>query len=137
MSGTNLKSQTDLMQELVTALLVETKKLGMAAAGKSAETVNLKSILESTGKIREIHNSMAAAFNPSDGRSRILERFFVQWNNMLFGIFYVAGELSGKGFITRRQFEILSAAAEEIIKNMEKNPQAPRMAPQSGEKPAG
>ena len=136
MSGTSQKSQTDVVRLLTLALLEEARKLETAITGKTAETVDLKGLLESTEKIRDIHASMKTAFNPTEGRSKIFERLFLQWNNMLFGIFYVAGELTAKGFVTRRQFEVLTAAVDEIVKNMGKAP-AVKSAPAPGEKQPG
>ena len=136
MSGTSQKSQTDVVRLLTLALLEEARKLETAITGKSAETVDLKGLLESTERIREIHGNLKAAFAPSEGRSKIIERLLLQWNNMLFGIFYVAGELTAKGFVTRRQFEILTAAVDEIVKTMGKAPAA-KSAPTAGEKQPG
>jgi len=116
------KSETDLMQECMSAMLNETRKLDDVVSGKSAELIDKKVILEYSEKAQEIHAKIAKSFNPNEGRSKILERFFTQWNNMLFGLFYVAGELETKGFVTAKQFEIFTASLDEIVKTLEKNP---------------
>ncbi|MDH5510743.1 MAG: hypothetical protein OEZ32_10370 [Nitrospinota bacterium] len=117
-----VKRETDLMQECMTALLWEAEKLKSLYTGKSVEELDQQSVLEFTGRMREIHVRLSVAFNPSEGRSRILERFFVQWNNMLFGVFYIASEYQAKGSISHRQLDILSAAVDEIVVTLGKNP---------------
>ncbi|MDH5636857.1 MAG: hypothetical protein OEZ04_00030 [Nitrospinota bacterium] len=128
-----VKRDTDLMQECMTALLWEAEKLKTLYTGKSVEELDQKSVLEFTARMREIHSRLSLAFNPSEGRSKILERFFVQWNNMLFGVFYIASACQTTGSITSRQLEILSGAVDEIVLTLGKNPLVAKRAFPTGE----
>ena len=114
------------MQDCMTSLLWEAKKLEedyFVMPAKGSEQIALLKFAESA---REIHSRLSDAFNLSDGRSKILERFFIQLNNMLYPVYYLAAQYNTNHFLTQRQKDILSGALGEIITTLEKNPMMAR-----------
>ncbi|MDH5638725.1 MAG: hypothetical protein OEZ04_09555 [Nitrospinota bacterium] len=121
------KSETAIMRDCMVMLLEESKSLSGHLRVVNFETVDQSRVLSFSKKAKGIHMELIEAFNPSEGRSRILQRFFVQWNNMLFGVFHVEQALLSFGMLTESQFDILRDALEEIISNLEKNPVMTRL----------
>ncbi|MDH5477158.1 MAG: hypothetical protein OEY50_02385 [Nitrospinota bacterium] len=130
-----VKSETDLMQECMTALLWEAGKIKTLFSSDDGEAIDRKILLEFAERMREIHIRLISSYNPTENRSKILERFFLKWNNMLFGIFYIADQYQSKGFISSRQIKILTAAVEEIVSTLEKNPLVAKRAFPTREEP--
>jgi hypothetical protein len=100
----------DFLRELNEATEAFAETLG----GSSAAEVSLGGLGDFAKMVRGLHTRLNEGYDPDEGRSRIIEKFFNQWNNMVFGVFY-AEELQRKnGKLTDRQFTILKSSIDEI-----------------------
>jgi hypothetical protein len=107
---------TKAIQEFLMELSAATRDLGKHGKVKPKSDADMKKVVGYATAVRGIHNRIMAGYDPAEGSSRIIERFFSQWNNMVFGVFYVA-DIAGKNkALTDRQFEIFRASVDEIIR---------------------
>jgi len=91
---------------------------GLGSSGKTAphNEVEIRKITDYATAVRGIHNRIMAGYDPAEGSSRIIERFFSQWNNMVFGVFYAAEIAEKNKTLTSRQFKIFQDSVEEIMR---------------------
>lgn len=107
---------TGAIQEFLMELSAATRNLGLSVKAIPQNEAEARKITEYAAAVRGIHNRIMAKYDPAEGSSRIIERFFSQWNNMVFGVFYAA-EIVGKSKnLTVRQFKIFQDSVEEIIR---------------------
>ena len=109
-------SGTGAIQEFLMELSAATRDLGPHGKARPQSEADMKKIAEYAAAVRGIHNRIMAGYDPAEGSSRIIERFFSQWNNMIFGVFYVAEIAVKNKALTDRQFAIFRASVEEIIR---------------------
>lgn len=108
--------KTGAIQEFLMELSTATRELGYHGKTKPLNEADLKKIVDYAANVRDIHNRIMAGYDPAEGSSRIIERFFSQWNNMVFGVLYAAEIAEKNKALTDRQFDIFRAAVEEIIR---------------------
>lgn len=109
-------SGTGAIQEFLTELSAATRDLGSCGKAMPHGEDDMRKIVEYSAAVRGIHNRIMAGYDPAEGSSRIIERFFSQWNNMVFGVFYAADIAEKNKVLTTRQFEIFRASVEEIVR---------------------
>ncbi|MBI5815376.1 MAG: hypothetical protein HZB29_07165 [Nitrospinae bacterium] len=108
------------IQDFLKELSAATNDVVSLADVKAPEPAGVARIIIYATRVRDIHHRLLDGYNAAEGRSRIIERFFNQWNNMVFGVLYTADVLEKKKALTGRQFEIFRAALDEIIRYTKK-----------------
>lgn len=102
------------IQDFLKELLDISREMERVFFAQTFENIDIRKLVEFSAAVRAVHTRLMKDHSQSDGRSRIIERFFNQWNNMVFGIFYV-GDLAEKNkSLTERQFRILAITLQEI-----------------------
>ena len=96
--------------ELATA----TRGLSLPGRAMSYNEAEMRKITDYATIVRGIHKRIMAGYDPAEGSSRIIERFFSQWNNMVFGVFYVAELVEKNKTLTSRHLKIFQDSVEEI-----------------------
>ncbi|MBI4666194.1 MAG: hypothetical protein HY751_07290 [Nitrospinae bacterium] len=101
-------------------LTAVTKDVQSAMGSSSYKDADMSRIQDYAKALLDIHKRLMVGYDTVDGRSRIIERFFNQWNNMVFGVFYVAELVEKNKAISEKQFTIFRAALDEIIRYTQK-----------------
>ena len=109
-------SGTGAIQEFLMELSAATRGLGPSGKTMPHNEDEIRKITNFAATVRGIHNRIMAGYDPAEGSSRIIERFFSQWNNMVFGVFYAAEIAEKNKTLTSRQFKIFHDSVEEIIR---------------------
>lgn len=109
-------SGTGAIQEFLMELAAATRGLGSFCKTMPHNEAEMRKITDYAAAVRGIHNRIMAGYDPAEGSSRIIERFFSQWNNMVFGVFYVAEIVEKNKTLTSRQFKIFQGSVEEIMR---------------------
>ena len=109
-----VKENSIAIQDYLEELSSATKKAERFFINKSAGSVDLNRILEFAGKIRQINDRLRKAHDPMDSGSRIIEQFFDQWNNIIFGVFYTADLVEMNKTLTAKQYDIFMATLKHI-----------------------
>ncbi len=77
-------------------------------------TCDPKRLSEYASKVRDLCARLNVDYAPDEGRSRLIEKFFAHWNNLVFGVMYAEESLRNNGNLTERQRKILSITMAEI-----------------------
>lgn len=109
-------SGTGAIQGFLVELSAATRDLGSCGKTMPRGEEDIKKIVKYAAIVRGIHDRIIAGYDPAEGSSRIIERFFSQWNNMVFGVLYAANIAEKGKALTARQFEIFRASVEEIVR---------------------
>lgn len=109
-------SGTGAIQEFIVELSAATLGLGSFCNTMPQSGTEMRTITDYAATVRAIHNRIMAGYDPAEGSSRIIERFFSQWNNMVFGVFYVAEIVDKNKPLTSRQFKIFQDSVAEIMR---------------------
>ncbi|MBF0170383.1 MAG: hypothetical protein HQK87_04735 [Nitrospinae bacterium] len=64
--------------------------------------------------MRELCLRLNEDYAPDEGRSRLIEKFFAHWNNLVFGVMYTEETQRKNGTLSARQRRILSITISEI-----------------------
>jgi hypothetical protein len=113
MDGT---SGTGAIQEFLMELSMATRGLGSTGKTMPHNESEIRKITDYAAAVRGIHKRIMAGHDPAEGSSRIIERFFSQWNNMVFGVFYSAEIAEKNKTLTSRQFKIFQDSVAEIVR---------------------
>jgi len=96
-------------------LLDTASKAKKITSGKSVGSVDTKSIAESGKLIGAVHASIVRDYAPGEGNSRIMTRFFHEFNSLMLGIVYTSTLARDEKELTPKQFMIYTTALDELI----------------------
>jgi len=106
----------DYLQELLAA----THKINTETTSGSHENFDYEAVLRYADVVRRMHERINKDYDPSDGRSKIIERFIDSWNNLVMGVFYVEEIIHEDRKLSEKQYAIFRATLEEIIQYVRK-----------------
>lgn len=107
--------RTNDLHDYVSELLDATRKIIKIVADKDHETVDTNAIIDYYKSVNAIHSALSKSYDPSEGRSKVIERLLNQWNNILLGVFYTAGVAEKNKRLTKKQFDIFVDTLAEAI----------------------
>lgn len=115
-----ITSSPGAIQDYLEELAAATRKMERSAANKSLDSVDLGRVLEYASVVRSIHRRLEEGYDPSQGRSRIIDQFFNSWNNLVFGVFYTANLVEINNSLTGKQYEIFLLTLKNIREYLDK-----------------
>ncbi len=117
----NTKGGSGTFHNYLQELLAATQKINATVTGDSHENFDYETALSYADVVRQIHKRINKDYDPSDGRSKIIERFINSWNNLVMGVFYVEGIIHENQKLNEKQYAIFQATLEEIIQYVRKH----------------
>lgn len=102
------------IQDYLKELSAATGRAERFFSNKPLSSADLDKILEYAGAVEDIHRRLQESYDFTNGGSRILEQFFNEWNNMVFGVFYTADLVEMNRTLTAGQYEIFLLTIRSI-----------------------
>lgn len=81
---------------------------------EKGEKCDPKALADYAAQVRDLSNQLNDDYGPEEGRSRIIDKFFAQWNNLVFGVIYAEENQRKNGGVSERQRKILDVTMQEI-----------------------
>ncbi len=95
--------------------LADTTEEVFAKVGDSdLNSIDHTIVLSYIESVRKIHFRLMKSHSHEEGRSRLIEKFFNHWNNIVFGVYYIDDILKKNQTLTERQHTILLTTLMEI-----------------------
>ncbi|MGK7345944.1 MAG: hypothetical protein ACNS63_09075 [Candidatus Nitrospinota bacterium M3_3B_026] len=104
------------VQDYLKELSVATGRVERFFSNKPLSSADLDKILEYAGAVEDIHRRLQESYDFTNGGSRILEQFFNEWNNMVFGVFYTADLVEMNRTLTAGQYDTFLLTIRSIQK---------------------
>ncbi|VAX15087.1 hypothetical protein MNBD_NITROSPINAE01-1467 [hydrothermal vent metagenome] len=103
------------IQDFLKELALPASELGAYLNANTHNSVDIKKITEFAEKVKNVHERLKEMFaGGGDARSKIIERFFINWNNTVLGVLYVSDRICESKSVSEKHYKILKASVNNI-----------------------